>query len=118
MRLKSNEIMKEENCFACDKKTKWKKRSAHLETLSRVEWDDGSATLIDATKKNENLSDQRLHSTSKRLKVLTSTVEVFAADGFYHESCYNLFVYNYEEKSTTKTELIDEEISTLYWKRI
>ena len=118
MRLKSNEIMKEEKCFACDKKTKWKKRSTHLETLSRVEWDDRSATLIDATKKNENLSDQRLHSTSKRLKVLTSTVEVFAADGFYHESCYNLFVYSYEEKSTTKTEMIDEEISTLYWKRI
>ena len=79
--------MKEEKCFACDKKTKRKKRSRHLETLSRVEWDDGSATLIDATKKNENLSDQRLHSTAKRLKVLTSTVKVFAADVLYHQSC-------------------------------
>ena len=44
-------------CFACDKKTKQKKRSRHLEMLSRVEWDDALATLIDATKKNENLLD-------------------------------------------------------------
>ena len=105
--------MKEEKCFACDKKTKWKKRSRHLETLSRVEWNDGSATLIDATKNNENLSDQRLHSAAKPLKVLTSTVEVFAAGVFYHQSCYNLFVYSYEEKSTTKTEMTDDEISVL-----
>ena len=55
-----------------------------------------------------------LHSTAKRLKVLTSTVEVFAADGFYHQSCYNRFVYSYEDKSTTKTEMTEEEISTLY----
>ena len=54
-----------------------------------------------------------LHSTAKRLKVLTSTVEVFAADGFYHQSCYNRFVYSYEDKSTTKTELTDGEISVL-----
>ena len=79
--------MKEEKCFACDKKTKWKKRSRHLETLTRVEWNDGSATLIDATKNNENLSDQRLHSAATPLKVLTSTVEVFAAGVFYHQSC-------------------------------
>ena len=89
-----------------------------METLSRVKWDDGSATLIDATKKNENLSDQRLHSAAKQLKVLTSIVEVFAGDVFYHESCYNRFVYSYEDKSTTKTEMTEEEISTLYWKRI
>ena len=109
--------MKEEKCFACDKKTKRKKRSRHLETLSRVEWDDGSATLIDATKQNENLSDQRLHSTAKRLKVLTSTVKVFAADVLYHQSCYNCFIYSYEKKTTTKTETTDGEISD-HWKRI
>ena len=109
--------MKKEKCFACDKKTKRKKRSRHLETLSRVEWDDGSATLIDATKKNENLSDQRLHSAAKRLKVLTSTVKVFAADVLYHQSFYNCFTYSYEKKSTTKTETTDEEISD-HWKRI
>ena len=118
MRRYLNEIMKEEKCYACDKKTIQKKRSRHLETLSRIEWDNGLATLIDATKKNENLLDYKLHSTAKRLKVLTSTVEVFAADGFYHQSCYNRFAYSYEDKSTTKTEMTDEEISTLYWKRI
>ena len=69
--------------------------------------------MIDATKNNENLSDQRLHSAAKPWKVLTSTVEVFAADVFYHQSCYNLFVYSYEEKSTTKTEMTDDEISVL-----
>ena len=110
--------MKEEKCVACDKKTKRKKRSRHLETLSRVEWDDGSATLIDATKKNGNLSDQRLHSAAKWSKVLTSTtVKVFAADVLYHQSCYNCFIYSYEKKSTTKTETTDEEISD-HWKRI
>ena len=81
--------------------------------LSRVEWDDGSATLIDATKKNENLTDQRLHSAAKQLKVLTSIVKAFAADMFYHESCYNRFVYSYEDKSTTKTEMTDGEMSVL-----
>ena len=83
MRRKSKEIMKEEKCFACDKKTKRKKRSRHLETLSRVERDDGSATLMDAVKKNEYLSDQWLHSTAKRLKVMTNSVDVFAADVFF-----------------------------------
>ena len=58
MRRKSKKIMKEENYFACDKKTKRKKRSRHLETLSRAERNDGSATLIGAMKKNEDLSDQ------------------------------------------------------------
>ena len=84
-----------------------------METLSRVERDDGSATLMYIKKKNEDLSDQSLHSTAKRLKVRTSKVEVFTADVFYNQSCYNRFVYNYEEKSTTKTELTDEEISVL-----
>ena len=84
-----------------------------METLSRIERDDGSATLIDAIEKNEYLSDQWLHSTAKRLKVTTNSVEVFAPDVFYHQSCYNRFVYNYEEKSTTKTEMIDKEISVL-----
>ena len=112
MRRKSKEIMKEEKCFACDKKTKRKKRSRHLETLIRVERDDGSVTLIDAMKKNEDLSDQWLHSAAKRLKVMTSNVDVFTTDVFYHQSCSN-FVYSYEEKSTTKTEMTDEETSVL-----
>ena len=50
--------MKEEKCFACDKKTKRKRRSRHLEKLNRVEQDNESATFIDAIKKNEDLSDQ------------------------------------------------------------
>ena len=49
------------------------KRSRHLETLIRVERDDRSATLIDALKKNEDLSDQWLYSAAKRLKVMTIT---------------------------------------------
>ena len=55
---KSKEIIKEQKCFACDKKTRRKNRSRHWETLSRVEPYDGSATLIDAMKKNEDLLDQ------------------------------------------------------------
>ena len=51
---KSKEIMKEEKWFTCDKETKPKKRSRHLETLGRVEPDNKSATLIDAMKKNED----------------------------------------------------------------
>ena len=101
--------MKEEKCFAFDKKTKRKKRSRHLETLSRVERDDGSATLIDAMKKNENLSDQSLRSAPKQLEVMTSNVDVFAADALYHQSCYNCC----EEKSITKTEIINKEISVV-----
>ena len=91
-RCKSKEIMKEEKCFACDKKIKRRKKSRRLETLSRVERDDGSATLIYVMKKNEDLSDQWLHSTAKQLKVMTSNVEVFTADVFYNQSCYNRFV--------------------------
>ena len=113
MRRKSKKIMKEEKCFACDEKTKRKKRSRYLETLSRVERDDGSATLIDAMKKNEDLSNQWLHSAAKRLKVMTSSADIFSADVFDDQSCHNRFVYSYEEKSTTKTEMIDEEISVL-----
>ena len=44
---------------------------------------------------------------------MTSNVVVFAADMFYHQSCYNRFVYSYKEKSTTKTEMTDEETSVL-----
>ena len=87
MRRKSKEITKEEKCFACDKKIKRKKRFRHLETLSRVERDDGSATLIDAMKKNEDLSDQWLHNATKRFKVMTSNVDVFAV--FYHQ-CFTI----------------------------
>ena len=57
--------MKEVKCFPCDKETKQKRRPRQWETLSRVERDDGLATLIDAIKKNENLSDQWLHSAAK-----------------------------------------------------
>ena len=105
--------MKEEKCFACDKKTKRKKRSRHLETLSRIGGDEESATLIDDMKKNEDLSDQWLDRAAKRLKVMTSSVDVFAAGMFYHQSCYNRSVYSYEEKGTTKTEMTDEEIYLL-----
>ena len=79
VRYKSKEITKEEKCFACDKKTKWKKISRHCETLSRVKWDDGLATLIDTMKKNEDLSDQWLHCTAKLLEVITSNVDVWRA---------------------------------------
>ena len=91
MRRKSKEIMKEGKCLASDKKTKEKKRSRHWETL---EQDDGSTILIDVMKKNEDLSDQWLHSVAKRLKVLTSNVDVFAADVLYHQSFYDGFVYS------------------------
>ena len=113
--------MKKEECFACHKKTKRKKRFRHLETLSRVERDDGSGILIDALKKNEDLSDQWLRSAAKRLKVMTimtNTIDFFAADVLYHQSCYNHFVYSYKEKSTTKTEMTDEEISVLSAEKI
>ena len=89
MRRKPKEIMKEKKCFACDKKAKRKKRSRHLEMLSRVERDKGSATLINDMKKNEDLSDQWLDRAAKRLKVMTSSADVFAAGMFYHQSCYN-----------------------------
>ena len=55
MRRKLREIMKKEKCFACGKKTELKTRSRHWETLSRVERDDGSATLKWPMKKNEDL---------------------------------------------------------------
>ena len=58
--------MKEEMCFACNRKTKRKRRSRHWEKLSRVRRDDGSATLIDDMKKNEHLSDQWLRSATKK----------------------------------------------------
>ena len=66
-----------------------KSRSRHLEMLSRVERDKGSATLINDMKKNEDLSDQWLDRAAKRLKVMTSSADVFAAGMFYHQSCYN-----------------------------
>ena len=48
--------MKEENCFACGKKSKQKKRSRHLETLSRVERDDEkSATKTETTHEEKNI---------------------------------------------------------------
>ena len=31
----------------------------------------------------------------------------------YHQSCYNPFVYSYEEKSATETEMTNEEISAV-----
>ena len=42
-----------------------------------------------------------------------SNVDVFVADVLYHQSCCKRFVYSYEEKSTTKTEMADEEIFAL-----
>ena len=48
MRCRSKEIIKKEKCFAFHRKTKQRKRSRHWETLSRIERDIGSATLIDA----------------------------------------------------------------------
>ena len=57
--------------------------------LSRVERDKGSATLINDMKKNEDLSDQWLDRAAKRLKVMTSSADVFAAGMFYHQSGYN-----------------------------
>ena len=42
---KSKEIMKEETCFAWDKKTKRKRRSRHLEKLSRVVQDNGPSNF-------------------------------------------------------------------------
>ena len=39
--------------------------------------------------------------------------DVFAADVLYHHSSYNYFVYSYEEKSTTKTERTNKEISVI-----
>ena len=65
MRHKLKQIMIEEKCFACDKKTKRKKRSRHWEMLSRVERGNGSVIFIDAMKKNEDLSDQWLHSATE-----------------------------------------------------
>ena len=90
MRRKSKEIKKEGKCLACDNKNKEKKRSRHWETL---EQDDRSTILIDVMKKNEDLSDQWLHSVAKRLKVLISNVDVFAADVLYHQSFYDGFNY-------------------------
>ena len=126
MRHKSKGIMKEEKCFACGKKTKQKKRSRRLETLSRVERVDESVTNVKQGRtsrwisnyyrcyeKNEDLPDQWLHGAAKRLKVMTSNVDVFASDVFYHKSCYNRYVYCYDEKSATKTEITDGEISVL-----
>ena len=113
MRRKSKEIMREEKCFAYNKKTKRKTIPRHWETLSRIEWDYGSATLIDAIKKNENLSGQWLQSAAKRLKVMTSNLDVFTADVLDHQLCYNPFVYSYEEKGITRTEMTDEEIFAL-----
>ena len=44
---------------------------------------------------------------------MTSNVDVFAADVLYHHSFYSRFVYSYEEKSTTKTERANKEISVI-----
>ena len=43
----------------------------------------------------------------------TESQDVFAADVLYHHSCYNRFAYSYEEKSTTKTERTNKEISVI-----
>ena len=44
---------------------------------------------------------------------MTSNVDVFAANVLYHHSCYNRFVSSHEEKSTTKTERTNKEISVI-----
>ena len=82
--------------------------------LSRVEQDDGPATLINALKKNEDLSDQWIQSAAKQLKAMTTNVDTFTGDVLYHQSCYNHFVYIYEEKSTAEmTKMTGEEIYVL-----
>ena len=43
----------------------------------------------------------------------TESQDVFAADVLYHHSCYNRFAYSYEEKSITKTERTNKEISVI-----
>ena len=50
MHCKSKKIMKENKCFACDKKTKQKRRFRQLETLCRVRRDNGLAAFIDPMK--------------------------------------------------------------------
>ena len=82
--------------------------------LSRVEQDDGPATLINSLKKNEDLSDQWIQSAAKQLKAMTTNVDTFTGDVLYHQSCYNHFVYIYEEKSTAEmTKMTGEEIYVL-----
>ena len=103
MHHNSQEITKKENCFTCDKKTKQKKRSKDWEMLSRVERDYRSTTLIVATGKEKDSSNQWLINAPKRLKVMTGNIVVLAADLRHHQSCYSRFVYSYEEKSTTET---------------
>ena len=44
-----------------------------------------SITLIDAMEKNEDLSNQWFSNLVKRLKVMTSKVDVLAADMLYHQ---------------------------------
>ena len=97
MRLKTKETVKKGKCFACKKKT-------------RVERDNGSRALMDAVKKNEYSPDQWLNNFAKRLKVMTSNVDIFAADLMYHQPCYNSFIYIYEGKSRLKTEITTKEI--------
>ena len=41
--------------------------------------------------------------------VMISNVGVFTTDVLYHQSSYNRFIYNYEKKSTAKTEMASEE---------
>ena len=55
--------------------------------------------------KNEDLSDQWFSNLVKRLKVMTSKVDVLAGDMLYHQLCYVRFAYSYEDKNTTKTEI-------------
>ena len=44
---------------------------------------------------------------------MISKVDVLTSDVLYRQSCYVRFIYSYEEKNTTKTEMTDEKISAL-----
>ena len=53
-----------------------------------------------------------LTNSPKQLNVMTTNVDVFAADLLHHQSCYNRFVYSFEGKSTS-AEMTEKEISAL-----
>ena len=84
----SKDNLKQDKCFACDQSGKEKKSGAY-ELASRVKTENGSVILTQAMTSNENSNDPWLQTAAKRLKVQISNSDMWAADVFYHKTCYD-----------------------------
>lgn len=117
-RIRRGSLPTKKICFICNVQTADDSKPFNSGGLGQCSEKNAVSKILQARDVKINDETDKLHAAAKRIDVILSgaSYDVFAADVYYHKTCYDKFTYTYERKLPAEEDGLVSEVMDGFFK--